>query len=149
MEHGKSCYAALQITRNNKTFFLRPRTWILKSKEIEVPSNWLLPSFYFVAKQQYQILQLPTEAEASSVVKLMTKPTWKYTNPEELATNDIHSAQGIEQLRERIMFLIEVVLNDVALEMRGHPLTNNKASILKLVNNDLIEKMIDRTWDRM
>ena len=151
MEHGKTCYAELQVTRNNKTFFLTPRTRILKSKGTEVPCNRLLPSYYYVGKQWYKILPLPTEAEAPLVVKPMTKPTWKYTNPSELATNGIYSEQEIEQLRERIMFPIErpAVLNDVAREMQGHQLTDSEGSILKLLNEDAIEKLVDSTWDRM
>ena len=43
MKHDKTCYTELQVTRNNKTFFLTSRTRILKSKRTEVPCNRLLP----------------------------------------------------------------------------------------------------------
>ena len=90
-------------------------------------------------------------AEAPSFAIPMTKPTWKYTNPSELATNGIYSEQEIEQLQEHIMSPIErpAVLNDVAREMQGHQLTNSEGSILKLLNEDVIEKLVDSTWDRM
>ena len=43
MDHGKSCYAELQITRNNKTYFLTPRTHILKTHATDCyPLNTML-----------------------------------------------------------------------------------------------------------
>ena len=63
----------------------------------------------------------------------MTKPTWEYMNPAEFATNGIYSEQELEQLRGRIMFPVEkpALLNDLAREMRGHPISNNEGALLK------------------
>ena len=51
MEHGESCYAELQATRNNKTYFLTPRTHILKTQGTQIPCNRMLPSRYYVGKK--------------------------------------------------------------------------------------------------
>ena len=87
MEHGESCYAELQITRNNKTYFLTPRTHILKTQGTQIPCNRMLPFQYYVGNEWYKILPLPTTAEKPTIIKPMTAPTWKYTIPSELATN--------------------------------------------------------------
>ena len=49
------------------------------------------------------------------------------------------------------MFLIEcpAVLNDLAREMQGHQLTVSEGRILKPLNEDAIEKLLDSTWDWM
>ena len=81
----------------------------------------------------------------------MTKPTWEYINPAELATNGIYTEQDVEQLRERIMFPVEkpVLLNDLAREMRGHPIFNNEGALLKFSNDEAVEKIIESTWSKM
>ena len=49
------------------------------------------------------------------------------------------------------MYPIErpAVLNYVAREMQGHQLTASEESILKLLNEDAIEKLVHSTWDQM
>ena len=91
MKHGDICFAELQVTRNNQTFFLTPRTHVLKTKGTEIPCKRILPSLYYVENEWYKILPLPTTAEKPTIIKPMTRPTWNYTNPAELATNGIHT----------------------------------------------------------
>ena len=151
MKHGDNCFAELQVTRNNQTFFLTPRTHVLKTKGTEIPCNRILPSLYYVENQWYKILPLPTTAENPTIMKPMTRPTWKYTNPAELATSGIYTEKELDQIRERIMFPVErpAVLNDLAREMRGHPLGNSEGSLLKLLNENAMEKIIENTWTRV
>ena len=80
----------------------------------------------------------------------MTKPTWEYINPAELATNGIYSDQELDQIRERIIFPVErpAELNDIAREMRGYPSSNKEGSLFKLLNED-VEKLVDNTWNKM
>ena len=151
MEHGESCYAELQVTGNNKTHFLTPRTHILNTQGTEIPCNRILPSQYYVSNKWYKILPLPTTAEKPTIIKPMTAPTWEYVNPSELATNDIYTEQELDQIRERVMLPVErpVVLNDLAREMRGHPLGDNEGSLLKLLNEDVITTIASNTWNKL
>ena len=81
----------------------------------------------------------------------MTKPTWKYTNPAELVHSRIYTEKELDQTRERIIFPVERpdVLNDLTREMRGHPLGNSEGSLLKLLNQNAMERIIDNTWTRI
>ena len=81
----------------------------------------------------------------------MARPTWKYTNPAELATSGIYTEKELDQIRKRIMFLVErpAVLNDLAREMRGHRLGYSKGSLSKLLNENAVERIIDSTWARI
>ena len=144
MEHGESCYAELQVTRNNKTYFVTPRMHILKTQGTQTPCNRMLPSQYYVGNKWYKILPLPTTAEKPTIIKPMTAPTWEYVNPSELVTNGIYTEQELDQIKERIMFPVErpAVLNDLAREMRGHPLSDNEGNLLKLLNED--EQTLDK-----
>ena len=151
VEHGDSCYSELQVFRNNQTFFLTPRTHILKQTGIRVPCNNLLPSYYYLADNWYKILPKPTQAIAPMILKPMSKPTWSYINPADLAISGIYSDTDLEQLRERIMFPMERpgLLNDLAREMRGHPVNFDDSSISKLLNPDALDKLVHSTWERM
>ena len=104
-----------------KTYFLNPRTHILKSLVTQILCNRLLPSHYFIGGKWYKILPLATEAEQLTIIKPMTKPTWEYINSAELATNCIYTEQELDQLRERIMFPVEkpALLNDLAREIES------------------------------
>ena len=93
MEHGESCYAELEVIQNNKTYFLTPRTHILKTQGTQIPCNRMLPSQYYVGNQCYKILPLPTTAEKPTIIEPMIAPTWEYVNPSELATNGIYTEQ--------------------------------------------------------
>ena len=150
MEHGESCYADLQVTRNNKTYFLTPRTHILKTQGTQIPCNRMLTSQYYVGNKWYKILPLLTTAEKPTIIKPTTAPTWEYVNPSELATNGIYTEHELDQIRERIMFPVErpAVLNDLAREMRGHPLGDNEGSLLKLLNEDVITTIASNTWNK-
>ena len=81
----------------------------------------------------------------------MTKPTWSYINPADLAISGIYSDSDLEQLRERIMFPMEGpgLLNDLAREMRGHPVNFDDSSINKLLNPDALDKLVHNTSDKM
>ena len=48
VQHGKNCYAELQVSRNNVTYFLTPRTHILKLKGTQVACSALIPAYYRV-----------------------------------------------------------------------------------------------------
>ena len=84
------------------------------------------------------------------ILRPMTKPSWSYINPADLAISGIYSDSDLEQLRERIMFPMERpgLLNDLAMEMRGHP-DNFDDSINKLLNPDALDRLVHNTWDRM
>ena len=48
------------------------------------------------------------------------------------------------------MFPVErsAVLNDIAREIRGHPLGDNEGRLLKLLNEDAITKIASNTWKK-
>ena len=110
-----TCFAELQVTRNNYTIFLTPRTHVLETKGTEIPCIRILPSLYYIENEWYKILPLPTAAEKPTIMKTMIIPTWKYTNPTTLATIGIYTEKELDQIRERIMFPVgrPAVLNDL------------------------------------
>ena len=148
VHHGSHCYAELEVTRNNSTFFLTPRTHILKKIGTRVLCNSLLPSYYYIGNSWYKILPSPTEAMPPTVIHPLTQPTWTYINPSELAVSGIYNQKDLDQLRQRIMFPMEKpgLLNDLAREMGGYSLKKEDSSINKLMNENVIQHIMKTAW---
>lgn len=87
LEHGDYCYSELQVTRINDTYFLSPRTHILKTKGNQINCNALIPAYYLIGETWLKIMPCPIEAKDPTVMKPMTKATWKYVSPKHLATS--------------------------------------------------------------
>jgi hypothetical protein len=151
IEHGENCYAELQVSRNNSTFYLTPRTHILKTKGTKILCNALLPSFYFIGDEWYKILPRPIETKPPSVLKYITKSTWKFNDFKELASHGIYTEKDLTEARDRIMFPVEnlAVLNDLAREMRGHSMADNEDVVLKLLSKKAVDKIINSTWNQL
>lgn len=147
----ENCFVELSVERNNKTFFMTPRTHILKSKGTQIQCNEILPQYYFVGDVWYRMMPKPVTALTPEILKPLSEPTWKYTNPADLATSGIYTEKDLDQLRERIMFPVEQssFLNDLTREMRGHPLADNQGMILKMLNEEAVEKILISSWDRL
>ena len=150
IKHGDKCYSELEVSRENNTYYLSPRTHILKGKGTQIPCNALLPAYYFLSDSWYKILPQLVESKTPTIIKPLTRPTWKYNNPSNLVTSGIYSEKDLQELKERIMFPVErpAVLNDFAREVNGLPITDREGTLLKLLNEDAVARIIESTWSR-
>ena len=48
IQHGDKCYAELKVVKGNSTYFLTPRTHIIKTRGTRVSCNTILPSYYYL-----------------------------------------------------------------------------------------------------
>ena len=149
--HGETCYNELKVVHNNVTKFMTPRTHILKSRGTEINCNSLLPSFFFFNDIWYKFTPKLTEAKTPITIQPLTKMTWNYQDATALATSGIYTEKDLEELKDRIMFSVEqpAVINQVAREIHGHPITDNEGTIGKLLNENAIEKLVENTWNHM
>lgn len=151
IQQGENCYNELQVTANNKTFFLSPRTHVLKTRGTQIQCNSLLPSYYLVNEHWYKILPQVVEALPPAVIQPSKPNTWKYINPEDLATSGIYTEKEIDQLNDKIMFPVEktAVLNNLAMSMSGHQIISTNDNVLNLFNEQVVEKFVNNTWNKM
>lgn len=151
IQNGNFCYAELEVTKNNETYFLTPRTHILKRKGTQIMCNAFIPNNYQIGEMWIKIMPRPIEARNPVTIKPMTRATWKYVNPENLATSGIYTEKDIKDLRERIMFPVEkpAVLNDLARKMHGQPIAGNGRSIFRLLDEEVVEKIAESAWTKM
>ena len=141
-------YLELPIFIGNQSFFLSPRTHILTKSGIQTNCNSFLPPMYVFGETWYKLLPNPVESIAPTIVKSLTKATWKYTNPLSLATSGIYSQSDLDKLRVHIMFPAEkpMVLNSLAREITGHATYNQGISLTNLFNEDAIDKIAESPW---
>lgn len=144
----QECYDQLPVVRGNQTYFLTPQTHILLRQGTQITCNSFAPPMYLLGDAWYKIMPRPVETLAPTIIKPMTKPTWKYISPGALATSGIYSESDLEELKDHIMFPAErpAVLNTVARGVMGRPTTLNGGSISNLIDEASIEKIAVSAW---
>ena len=134
IDHGENCYNQLQVSRNNETWYMSPRTHILLKRGTQIPCSHLLPSYYKINEVWYKIMPRPLEAIAPSIIQSQMVNDWEDKSPASLATSGIYTEKDLKKLRERINFPMErpALLNVLARGMSGIPLSETDDSIINL-----------------
>ena len=84
-------YLKYQYLEEINLFFLSLRTHMLTKSGMQTNSNFFLLPMYLFGEIWYKLLPNPVEFIATTIVKHLTKATWKYTNPSSLATSGTYS----------------------------------------------------------
>ena len=105
---------------------------------------------YLFEETGYKLLPNIVESIAPTIVKLLTKATWKYTNPSSLATSGIYYQSYFDKLRDHIMSPAEkpMIFNYLARKITGNPTINQGISLTNLYNEDVIDKVAESAWGR-
>jgi len=106
----QECYQKneqLSVIWNNQTYFLTPQTHILMRQGTQIVCNSLAPPMYLLGDAWYKLMPKSVETLTPTIIKPLTKPTWKYISPEALATSGIYSQEDLEELKDHIMFPAE------------------------------------------
>ncbi|KAL0128582.1 hypothetical protein PUN28_003737 [Cardiocondyla obscurior] len=144
------CYDQLPVIRGNETYFLTPQTHILLQQETQINCNPLAPAMFRLDNSWYKFLPRPVESVRPTVMKPMTRPTWKYVSPGSLATSGIYTQTDLDDLKNHIMFLAErpAILNTLARGIMGEPTLVHGGSISNLIDKASIEKIAISTWQK-
>lgn len=144
------CYEQLPVIRGNITHFLTPQTHILLRQGTQVTCNALAPSMYRLEGAWYRFLPKPVETTPPTIIKPLTKPTWKYVSPGALATTGIYTQNDLDELRDHIMFPAErpAVLNTVVRGVMGQSTFMQGGSIANLMDEASIKKIVASTWEK-
>ncbi|KAL6418933.1 hypothetical protein ACFW04_011684 [Cataglyphis niger] len=146
----EECYDQLPVLRGNKTNFLTPQTHILLRQGTQTACNAFAPSMYLLGDSWYKLTPKPIDTLPPTIMKPLTKPTWKYVSPGSLATSGIYTETDLEELRDHIMFPAErpAVLNTVARGVMGRSTSLQEGSISNLLDKNVIEKIAVSTWQK-
>lgn len=144
------CYDQLPVIRDNRTHFLTPQTHILLRQGTQITCNSFAPPMYHLEDAWYKLTPRPVETIAPTVMKPLTRPTWRYINPGALATSGIYSQDDLEELKDHIMFPAErpAVLNTVARGVMGRSATLYGGSISNLLDEASIERIAISAWSK-
>ncbi|KAL7299003.1 hypothetical protein TKK_0008099 [Trichogramma kaykai] len=151
LQHGENCYAELQVAKGNETYYMQPKTHILKKRGTEINCNTILPPYYLIDDIWYKILPKPTEAKDPASLQPHTRVTWTYSSPKYLASSGIYTLKDLEDLSRALMFPLErpALLNGFARELHGATITTKDGTIIQLMNDSVIDKIIDSTWGKI
>ena len=146
----EQCYDQLPVLRGNETYFLTPQTHILLRQGIQTACNAFAPAMYLLGDSWYKLTPRPVDTLPPTIMKPLTKPTWKYLSPGSLATSGIYTENDLEELRDHIMFPAErpAVLNSVPRGVMGRPAPIQGGSLSNLLDRNVVEKIAISTWQK-
>lgn len=136
----EKCYDELPVNHENKSYFLTSRSRLLSKSGTQRKCNQLLPPMFNIQDTWYKLIPRSVESLPPSVIRPLTKPTWKYVNPSNLATSGIYSINDLNHLRDHIMFPVE---RPAALNTLAHRAMGNKllaGTIFNMLDEETLEK---------
>ncbi|XP_063979925.1 uncharacterized protein LOC135163949 [Diachasmimorpha longicaudata] len=144
------CYNRLPIMQGNETAYLTPRTHIVVTQATQIPCNSPLLQYYRLGSTWFKMLPQPVETLPPAEIKPHGKITWKYHNPQHLATSGIDTESDLEKMRDRIMFPMEntAVLNKIAQRVSGNGTQYASPSMFNLFDENALEKLAENAWER-
>lgn len=147
---SKNCYQELPVKRGNSTWFLTPRTHILKTRGFQVPCNTLLPPMYNVDGVWYKMLPFPSEAKEPHVLSPRKEPTWTYQNPGNLARQGIYTEEDLEKLRDYIMSPVEqpAIINNIVRVATGEDPETHGLNFGNFLDAQALESIARSTWEK-
>lgn len=148
---NNTCYTELPVTYNNKSLFLTPKSRILTTTGNQRDCNRLLPTTFEIDGKWYMLSPHPTPADPPQILQPLNKPTWKYTDPGELAKSGIYSDEDLEQFKNAIMFPITkpAILNQIARGATGHDVTTDNLDMLNLLDERTLDKFAENAMTKV
>lgn len=72
---------------------------------------------------------------APPTIQPLTRPAWKYVSPDSLASSGIYTSEGLDRLRDHIMFPMEKpsMLNTIARGAMGQEVPAGSLSMMNLL----------------
>lgn len=95
VRHTKECYQELPVLKSNITMFLTQKTDILLKKGTQIECNPFIPPMYKMNNEWFKSLPKPTESMKPITLEPLTKRSWQYVNPMNLATSGIHAFKDL------------------------------------------------------
>lgn len=137
------CYLEMPVTVNNNSMFLLPKTRVLTNTGTPVDCNPAMPTMFNLKGNWISLTPHPAAVLPPQTLEPLTRPTWKYTDAEHLATSGIYSSTDLDRLREHIMFPVErtALINNFAKAAVGHHVPNQRFSIHNLLDDTSLEKI--------
>ncbi|XP_076618874.1 uncharacterized protein LOC143340594 [Colletes latitarsis] len=147
----EECYNELPVTYNNASYFLLPRTHILSRTGTRKSCYELMPTLYKLQGTWYRLSPKLVESLPPQPLAPLTKSTWKYIDPKNLANGGIYSHEDLENLKEHIMFPIErgAIVSSLAQGATGRQYTPGAISMFNLIDEESLEKIAKSAGSKM
>ena len=150
LRQTKECYQELAVSRGEDSYFLTPRTHILKRNGLQVNCNNILPTMYEVEGRWYKFLPKAAESKPPQQLQPKNQPTWEYKSIGNLASSGIYSQEDLDKLRDDVMFPADrpAILNILARKITGQHTNTHSVSLQGLLDVAAIEDMANNAWKK-
>lgn len=144
-------YKELPITHQNKSCFLLPKTRIITREGTLRDCNKFLPNMYNLHGIWYRVIPKLVESIPPPMKLPLTRPKWKYIDPEHLGTSGIYSNDDLNKLQAHIIEPVKkpAILDTLAKGISGKNIPAGKISLYNLMDEDSLEKIAMSTGERL
>ncbi|XP_066588107.1 uncharacterized protein [Prorops nasuta] len=145
------CFLELPVTFLNESYFVAPRSRVLKRYGTKRDCSSVLPTRHLTEHGWVRLLPKALDVSAPEKLKPKTRLTWRYLSPGNLATSGIYSQSDIDRLRDHIMFSAErpALTNNVIRSFSGRPSMEEGISIHHLLDETALEKITQTTMGKI
>lgn len=121
IRQDNKCYRELPVIYQNKSFYLAPKIRIILKEASPSDFNEFLLNMYNLHGTWYRVTRKLIESVPSLIIQLLTKPRWKYIDPEPLGTSGICFNDDHNKLRLHIKERIEklAIFDNLARAVNG------------------------------
>ncbi|CAK9824012.1 Retrovirus-related Pol polyprotein from transposon 297 [Anthophora retusa] len=151
VRHTDTCYDELPVTYKNTSLFITPIHHILTRSGTRKDCSELMPNMFRIHGLWYRLTPKPVESLPPTPLKPLTKATWKYVNPHNLADGGIYSPEDLAKLKEHIMFPIErpAIVNSLAQGATGREYSSQALQLYNLFDETTLNKLAESTGKRI
>ncbi|CAK9807063.1 hypothetical protein ANTQUA_LOCUS5127 [Anthophora quadrimaculata] len=151
VRHTDTCYDELPVTYKNISLFITPIHCILTRSGTRKDCSELMPNMFKIHGLWYRLTPKPVESLPPTPLKPLTKATWRYVNPHNLADGGIYSPEDLEKLKEHIMFPIErpAIVNSLAQGVTGREYSTQALHLHNLFDETTLNKLAESTGKRI
>nr|QQP18724.1 putative glycoprotein [Soybean thrips chu-like virus 2] len=148
------CYRELPVNVSGMSYFMTPRTHILKIRGTEIPCNRVTPISYKITDYWVDLLPKPVEKKNPIIIEPSHDLTWQYTDLRNFATEGVYTQEELKNMHEAYLFPLEgsSIANILMRGVDGQSINADSISMGYLMDEHAIKKAakgaLEYTWGR-
>lgn len=145
------CYQELPVVNDNRTFFLSPRTKILRKRGVEVTCNAIMPPTFEIDGKWYKLTPKPIEVAPPEILQPDQKASWTYISPQRIGSAGIYSEEDLQRLRDFLTLPGEqaAIVNIFTRAATGREFLPQDVNFGQIIDENTLKKLVDNTWNRI
>nr|WPV62254.1 MAG: putative glycoprotein [Wufeng shrew chuvirus 1] len=145
------CYQELPVEYSNTTWFMAPRSHILRRVGTEVECSELTPPLFQLRGDWYNIHKNFVKVKTPVLLDPSSNITWVYHEPGDLVNAGLYKTEDLEALQKKMMFSGEraAITNYVIRTVDGNDVDLQGGSMHGFLDSLTLDKITGGTWENI